>query len=452
MVTVRRSGIMRSTVFCTVVVLLLLLLAAGCGGETTTTTAADTSDTTGSAGGETTSTAAGGTSGQTETTAAMNVTKSDTLLIGGCMPLSGPASVGGLSISNGWKAGVDAVNAAGGITIGDTNYSLEISIEDSKGTVDGATTAATKLCLQDNVKFLVGDITDNLAETIYPISSGAGTLFMVTLPVNGVDVEGSMGTPSADKPLLINAMPPESSQDIVPAQYLAENYPDAKKVAVTALAFSDYDSYAEFYGSQWASLGLTISAYEQFDPTTSDYVPLTTRLLSSNPDAICLSRAGVPGVIAVVKAAREQGFTGPIFYCTPTDASLITQAGENVTDVFGTGVAPDDPNLSPLAQEAVANLKAMFGKDFAADGLVGYDQIFMLAQIISKAQSLDPATVVATFESLTNPGDIESIYGAAHVGGLKTCGANHILVRPVPLSRVVDGQAEFVGVTDLSIP
>src|SRR3990172_9952340 len=125
-------------VACLGIMVLLLFVVAGCGGGTETTTTAAGTPTTGAV----TTAPTGG-----ETSSTVGPTKSDTLLIGASMPLSGPASVAGLAVANGWKAGVEKVNADGGITIGDTNYKLEIAIEDSKGTADGATTAATKLAL-----------------------------------------------------------------------------------------------------------------------------------------------------------------------------------------------------------------------------------------------------------------------------------------------------------------
>jgi branched-chain amino acid transport system substrate-binding protein len=448
--TSRKLGVFGIAV-CLIVLALLLLTVAGCGSTSTTTTAASTATTAAvtTTAGPTTTAASTGSSTTAVTTAP---TKTAKLLIGASMPLSGPASVAGLAVANGWKAAIDKVNADGGINVGDTNYTLDFTVEDSKGTTDGATTAATKLVLQDNAKFILGDISDNMAQAIYAVSGPAGALYCNTLPVNGNDIPGAIGQPGADKPLQLTSAPPESDEDIVAANYLVENYPNAKKVAVAAISFSDYDSYEQVYQEKWGPLGLEIVAFERFDPPTTDFVPVTTKLLASKPDAICVSRAAIPGLIGIVKAAREQGFTGPIFYCTPTDISLVAQAGEKVTDVFGTGLAPDDPNLPDACKAAIADLKAKYGKDFTTDCLVGYGQILLLAQMIAKAQSVDPMEVSKTFQTLTNPGDLQALYGPAYASGIKTYGINAITVRPVPISRLVDGKAEFVRMNDITIP
>jgi len=291
-----------------------------------------------------------------------------------------------------------------------------------------------------------------MAEAIYAVSGKAGTLYFNTLPVNGKDVPGAIGQPGADKPLLLDSVPPESYEDIVAAKYLVENYPNAKKIAVAAISFSDYDSYKELYTKNWGPLGLTIVGFERFDPPTTDWVPVTTKLLASKPDAICVSRAAIPGLIGIVKAAREQGFKGPIFYCTPTDISLVPQGAPNATDVFGTGLAPDAENLPQGDKDAVAVLKAKYGKDFTTDCLVGYGQLMLLKQMIEKAQSIDPAKVAATFATLTHPGDLQSLNGPAYVSGQQTYGANCLIVRPVPISRLVDGKAEFVRMNEIQVP
>jgi branched-chain amino acid transport system substrate-binding protein len=448
----KKSGVILALVL-SVLMLTIVFAIAACGTDETPTTTAAPATTAPPA---TTATTAGGTpttaAPATDTTAPAQPTKTGELTIGGSMPLSGPASVAGLAVANGWKAAVDKLNADGGIVVGDTKYTLKFIAEDSKGTTDGATTAATKLVLQDKVPFIVGDISDNMAEAIYAVSGKAGTLYFNTLPVNGKDVPGAIGQPGADKPLFLDSVPPESYEDIVAAKYLVENYPNAKKIAVAAISFSDYDSYKDLYNTNWGPLGLSVVAFERFDPPTSDFVPVTTKLLASKPDAICVSRAAIPGLIGIVKAAREQGFTGPIFYCTPTDISLVPQGAPNATDVFGTGLAPDDPNLPQGDKDAIAVLKAKYGKDFTTDCLVCYGQIMLLVQMMQKANSVDPAKVAETFATLTNPGDLQALNGPAYVSGKQTYGANCVLIRPVPISRLVNGKAEFVRMNDITVP
>jgi len=69
-----------------------------------------------------------------------------------------------------------------------------------------------------------------------------------------------------------------------------------------------------------------------------------------------------------------------------------------------------------------------------------------------KAQSVDPQIVQDTFEILTEPGDLQSIFGQAYVGGMETTGVNRVVVKPWPLSRLHNGQGEFVKFINIDIP
>ena len=48
------------------------------------------------------------------------------------------------------------VNDRGGLTIKGQKYNIEVVMEDAKSSMDGYTAAATKLVLDDKVKFVVG--------------------------------------------------------------------------------------------------------------------------------------------------------------------------------------------------------------------------------------------------------------------------------------------------------
>ena len=84
------------------------------------------------------------------------------LIIGGCAPggpapagktlkvgidiaLSGPAAAWGIPIKNGCVMVVDDINARGGLDIGGENYRVELIIEDSLYTPEGAAAGANRL-------------------------------------------------------------------------------------------------------------------------------------------------------------------------------------------------------------------------------------------------------------------------------------------------------------------
>ena len=117
---------------------------------------------------------------------------------------------------------------------------------------------------------------------------------------------------------------------------------------------------------------------------------------------------------------------------------------------------PDDPPV-PL-EETIQNLQNVpafvdeiqqewaakygEGEPYNTDALVTYDQAWAFVQVLEKAQSVDPKVVADTFDTLTKPGDIKSIFGDAYMGGSEVLGVNRVLIRPQPLT-IVDENAQI---------
>jgi hypothetical protein len=139
------------------------------------------------------------------------------------------------------------------------------------------------------------------------------------------------------------------------------------------------------------------------------------------------------------------GFNGPIVYGPPLDPGFVAVAAPNVSDVIAPGFAMDAPNLPDSVKDVIAMGRAKYGKDLVQDAIPAYDEVMLFAQTLEKAKSIDPQTVLNTFETLTSPGDLKSVYGKAYVGGMKTTGVNRIAIRPTPLSVLVNGTGKFLG-------
>jgi branched-chain amino acid transport system substrate-binding protein len=376
-----------------------------------------------------------------------------TLKIGGSMPLSGPVSAAGLAFSQGWELAVDKINEEGGLEIGDSTYMIELIVEDSKASPEGGTTAATKLCYQDGVKLLMGDIADYMIPPIYEVTSEAGVLFCVTQKLSSKDVPGSYGNPGSDMPLLIRMAPTNIPEiGMVAVEYLVENYPEVKTIGLMSPAFPEYEVLPEYYATLWAPLGLeVIPEQEMFPPDLIDFNPVVSRLLETNPDAI-VGGSTLSQFPLIVKTAREMGFNGPIVFPAVCDPGYAGEVMPNLSDVITCGIPMDAPNLPDAINEVIELGQAKYGaKNFVEDSIFAYDQVMLLAQVLVKAQSVDPQTVQDTFETLTVPGSLQSVFGSAYVGGLESTGVNRVLVRPHPLSCLVNGVGEFLGLFPVEV-
>ena len=144
----------------------------------------------------------------------------------------------------------------------------------------------------------------------------------------------------------------------------------------------------------------------------------------------------------ILKTARQMGFKGPVFGTGPAPTEEIGRVAgkDSATDWFNTSPVVNSPMMTPMIKEIKKMHLDKYGH-FNLDYLQGWDGIWCLVQAIEKAQSLDPFVVAETWGKMNR---IETAYGAGTMGGLKTYGVNHVVVKPFPISRLVNGEPEHV--------
>lgn len=385
-----------------------------------------------------------GTSCGTKTTSEMK-----TLKVGANLPLTGPASVAGLAFKQGWDMAVEKINNEGGIKIGGETYKLDLLIEDDMASPESASTAAQKLCYQDNVKFMFSSLAAVLNAPAYDIAKESGALTIISLAPSSETSPGAYFGVGSDKPLLIRFGFAGDENSVYTFKYLAENYPNVKTVGMMALDFPEYRQLNEKYNTDLAPLGMTVGPdYELFPADCMDFTPYVSRLLATKPDAIFIYASAPPHSTLIMKTAREAGFNGPVVYGPPLDPTFVLGAAPNLSDFITPGFPMDASNLPGPVKDAIELGRAKYGNDLVQDALNAYDLILVYSQLMEKAKSTDPQKVLETFETLTKPGDLKSIYGDSNAMGAETIGVNRILKRPVPVSVIKNGQGQYIGMFD----
>jgi branched-chain amino acid transport system substrate-binding protein len=392
--------------------------------------------------------------------AAPSLAAEKTLVIGGITFLTGPAAAGGLACKEGWELAVDKYNKAGGLKVGADTYKIKLIVEDDSMAADQAATAATKLIKSDGAKFIIGPVIDNLKNVVYPIASKGGALMAA---VDGMNVSGALpydgnADVGPNKPLYIRCH--WANNEITPylLDYLQAHYPKAKKIAMCGVNEKSQEITFAWLKNMLPKRGLEIVGnLEQIAPDCSDYAPIVTRILSAKPDAIFIPISTPVMWGFVTKAARELGFKGPVFCTTHLDIGFqVMVAGKgNATDMFGTGTTlADEAGLTKPYKDAKAEfLKKYPAKDLVSDAfLVGYNGLWVLLQTIEKAKSVDPETVLKTYEGLTKKGDLQTLWGPAYVGGKKTLGVNRTLCYPYTLDTCIKGVPKNANTVFISVP
>lgn len=450
----------------TLVIILTLLLAlglasvfaVGCGEEESTETTVAPTDTS-EAPTETTEAPTETTVAPTDTTATGEERE---LSIGGIAFLTGPGAAGAMACKAGWELATAKINDAGGLKIGNDTYKVKLLVEDDAMSVDQAATAAQKLIHQDGVTFLMGPLVDAFKNVIYPICAEAGVMLANVDTCNAsaqLKYEGNTDL-SPERPLFPRFH--YANDEIIPylIDYMEENYPDAKKVAVCGVQEECTVALYEWLEGMLAARGLErVGQLEQMAADTADYVPPVTRLLSSNPDAILVAVSTPTTWGFVSKASRELGFKGPVMCATHLDVDFAnTIAGGGNIDMFGAGVCMSDlASLPPQMQDAHAEYQAKgySAADEIADVyLVGYNGLWVLLQTIEKAQSVDPQVVYEEYQKMTEPGVLQTLWGdGAYVGGLESTGVNAVLNYPYWINAIgSDGVAKNVQQVFVRVP
>jgi branched-chain amino acid transport system substrate-binding protein len=384
-----------------------------------------------------------------------------TLTIGGIAFLTGPAAAGGMACKTGWELAVARYNDAGGLKVGNDTYKINLIVEDDAMSVDQAATAATKEIQQNGAKFIIGPLVDAFKNVIYPIAHQGGAMLACVDTCNAsraITYEGNTDV-SPDRPLYIRCH--WANDEITPylLDYLQANYPNAKKIAVCGVTESCTVGIYNWLEGVLAARGLQrVGDLEQIAPDTADYNPPVTRMLAAKPDAIFVAVSTPITWGFVLKSARSLGFKGPVFCATHLDVDFTDLiAGGNNTDIFGAGITlKDEASMTQEMKDARAAYaaKGYPAKDEISDVyLVGYNGLWVLLQTIEKAGSVDPQTVQNTYEKLTHPGDLTTLWGGgAYVGGLKSTGVNRVLCEPYQIDSCINGVSKNAKKIFVAVP
>jgi len=359
------------------------------------------------------------------------------LKIGALFSLTGPGGLTGKLNMDGAMGAAEWINEKGGITIKGQRYMIKVIGEDDKSTGEGAVAAANKLVHKDKIKFIIGPLLPHCAIAISPITEEAK---VICLNVNGI------GVPEQMNPNLKFTFATYKNRNHIPFIYsfFVENYSNAKKVAIMgpddpAGQVATPLSEKEAKGRQ-----LEVVFAERYPFGTKDFYPILTKALGQKPEAIDMTVGIAPWFAAIIKQARQLGFVGPMFSWTPTGDIYFVRdiIGKDFADnIFF--VEPDfkNPRMPPIIKEAAKKIMDKFGTEIKFSHVAGWEALWCMVQAIEAAQTLDTLSVVQTWEKMKN---IETMYGKGRMGGKDIFGINHVIIKPIPITRLKKGKVEFI--------
>jgi branched-chain amino acid transport system substrate-binding protein len=279
---------------------------------------------------------------------------------------------------------VNEVNANGGILKG---QKLVTFVEDSQGTADGATAAATKLVKTDNVAAVVGGLMS---------SSTIAAAHNVTIPAHILLISPASTAPlittMEDNDYVFRTIASDAYQGWMLGKMVYDQ--GIRKVAVTYVN-TDYGSgLADTFRDSFENLGGTITNSQAHEPNKESYLPELKALTTGDPEALVVIAYAASSGITIIKESLENGyFKRFIGTDSLRDELLIKQIGADKLSgmVFTSPMpTPGSPALEKFEMNYAAAHKTTKDKLFIANT---YDAVMLVALAIEQAGSTDRAKI-----------------------------------------------------------
>uniref|UniRef100_UPI003340AF46 ABC transporter substrate-binding protein n=1 Tax=Castellaniella defragrans TaxID=75697 RepID=UPI003340AF46 len=352
----------------------------------------------------------------------------DTLDIGVIATISGAGAGWGQAIQHGAELAAKDVNDAGGLEISGKTYKINVITYDDKYQAGEAVTAVNRLIHQDKVKFIIGPVGSAAAVAIRPVTEKNAVIMSTMAFSEKVLNDKSPYTFRANVTTVEFAQPQ--------IDWLTKKY-GIKKIG----SFFPNDEtglqVSKDVEKAYGNAGVELVGKEFYERDRVDFVPLLTRLMGLDVDAIELNINAPSSAGLIVKQARDLGFEG-LFIRTGGPAT------QEIVNVAGVGAAEGmlvhtliDPAFAPTRdyiQKHQANYKqAMngFSPSF-------YDTTRMIFEAIHKAGTVDDTRAVV--EELENIKTFDGAVGKISWTGQAAYGINHQISTPFYVAEVNAGQ------------
>ncbi|MCG6880762.1 MAG: ABC transporter substrate-binding protein [Deltaproteobacteria bacterium] len=367
-----------------------------------------------------------------------------TIKIGSVNSLTGWMAAGENPTNEGMQLAVDWINDNGGITVKGVTYKLQLISADSKSSPEGMMAACTKLVEADKVKFILGGTNPVMNIAASSVTEPAGVLRLASYMCANPQEAGPQNPLTFFANNVVQSMRPVLT-------YLKETHPEVKKLALSHPGDGGGNNRRLQLEPIAKKLGFSIVYSEEWPGETVDFTPVMKKLLASKPDAIVFTDGWAYHAGAQIKAARSLDFKGPIVATNPEVVSEVlpitgAEAGEGH---FAAAWDMLDPAMKPIMKkEIIPRASSKIGQLNNWQPF-GWNTVWILAQAIESAQSLDPKVVA---EHLRTMKSVDTIFGPATIGGEKTFGIKCLVCAPQAIFIAKGGKSVFVKWVDTNTP
>jgi len=328
--------------------------------------------------------------------------------IGHVAPLTGQIAHLGKDNENGARLAVEEINKKG-LTIGGQKITLELDAQDDAADPRQATQVAQKL-VDDKVVAVVGHLNSGTSIPASKIYSDAGIVQISPSATNPqYTLQGFKTT--------FRVVATDAQQGPALANYAADQL-KLKKVAVVDDATAYGQGLANEFEKKAKALGMTVLSHDATNDKATDFRAILTKIKGENPDAIMYGGMDATGG-PFAKQARQLGIKAKILagdgVCTD---QLATLAGDATENVVCSEAGRSLEKMGKAGEEFQAKFKARFGVPIQIYAPFTYDAVYIIVDAMKRAQSTDPAKILAAMPSTDYKGVIGETTFDAH-GDLK---------------------------------
>lgn len=281
------------------------------------------------------------------------------------------------------------------VTIGGTEYQIELDIQDNQSSTDKAVSAAQQL-VADKVSVVLGSYGSG-------VSIAAGTYFAnAKIPAIGCSCTNAAVTAGNDYYFRVCFLDP--FQGSVMASFAMDEF-GAKKAYVLSMLGDDYTvGLAKNFVIAFKEAGGEIVGDETFVEGTADFSAYLNNAVSSGADVI-FAPSAIAYAPQIIEQASALGIDLPLMGGDTWENSAISDAQKGTDMQVFVSTFFDENDESGAAKEFVTGFKAWLNADsqkltnnggndvVAAVSALGYDAYMAAVAAIEKAQSTDGTAI-----------------------------------------------------------
>jgi branched-chain amino acid transport system substrate-binding protein len=307
--------------------------------------------------------------------------------VGNIIPLSGPSASVGQQGKNAREMAVEEINAAGGIkSLGGAK--LVMLYADSESKPEKGVAEAERFINTERVHVLTGCWNSAVTYPTTAVAERYGIPFIV--PVSVADKITEQGFKTVFR---IAAKDSWWTRDQFAFMQDMEQEFNAK-VEKLALVYENGD-WGKGFAEQWKELankgGYKVVLDEPYPSTATDLSPIVQKIKRANPDALMLVSNAADAILLTNTLAEYRVKLKAIIASGGghADPSFLQATGKNAQYLFDIVEWETDVN-KPGAQEANEKFKSKYGYNLAGESVDAYLAIYVLADAMERAGSLDP--------------------------------------------------------------